>query len=198
MTENSLPYKPEMTPEGFAAFDFFLKRSKCYLEYGCGGSTIYAVEAINVPSIISVESDKEWVNTVSENITPTARQLYLAHCDIGPTGEWGRPTDQGQVDKFPNYMAMPWHIADEHDLTPDLVLVDGRFRVASFLFSLAASRDGTIILFDDYGDRDFYHVVEEFAKPNMMYGRMAEFISHSEFSLSKIMAATSKYSIIWR
>jgi hypothetical protein len=36
---------------------------------------------------------------------------------------------------------------------PDLVLIDGRFRLACFLHPLLAAAPGTPILFDDYTNR---------------------------------------------
>ena len=42
-----------------------------------------------------------------------------------------------------------------------MVLIDGRFRVACFLFSLLNAKKDSIIIFDDYMNRSEYHVVEE-------------------------------------
>ena len=59
---------------------------------------------------------------------------------------------------------------------PELVLIDGRFRVACFLFSLINGSPGTKIIFDDYVNRPHYHVVEEFIKPIETCGIQALFI----------------------
>ena len=48
-------------------------------------------------------------------------------------------------------------------------MIDGRFRVASFLTTLKKSKKGTKIIFDDYKSRSQYHVVEKIIKPKKMY-----------------------------
>ena len=64
---------------------------------------------------------------------------------------------------------------EREGVSPDLVLIDGRFRVASFLVSALLAQEGCTILFDDYFDRPNYHVVEKYLKPVRKAGRMAEF-----------------------
>jgi len=57
-------------------------------------------------------------------------------------------------------------------LSPDLILVDGRFRVACFLASLLRGTPGTPILFDDYvGREERYAHVERYVKPSQPLGR---------------------------
>jgi|LakMenE18May11ns_1017448.scaffolds.fasta_scaffold9924938_3 hypothetical protein len=63
----------------------------------------------------------------------------------------------------------------EQSLLPDVVLIDGRFRVACFLASVLSATKFTQIFFDDYVDRDYYHVVEEIMKPMRFCGRQAIF-----------------------
>ena len=59
---------------------------------------------------------------------------------------------------------------------PDVVLIDGRFRVACFLTSLLKSKVGAVIIFDDYSDRNHYHVVEEFVEVSHLEQRQAIFV----------------------
>jgi hypothetical protein len=99
------------------------------------------------------------------------------HADIGPTREWGNPADRSKVHLWPRYCSGVWaRIANERLPQPDLVLIDGRFRVACLLATLVMGRPGTRILFDDYFDRPAYHRVETWAMPIGRAGRMAEFI----------------------
>jgi len=58
---------------------------------------------------------------------------------------------------------------------PDLVLIDGRFRLACFFHSLLAAAPGTPILFDDYTNRPHYQLVEEFCPISETEGRQALF-----------------------
>jgi hypothetical protein len=63
----------------------------------------------------------------------------------------------------------------QEKISPDLVLIDGRFRVFCFLTSVKFAPVGTKILFDDYINRPFYHVVEEFCERIDTCGRQALF-----------------------
>src|SRR5690606_18161609 len=58
---------------------------------------------------------------------------------------------------------------------PDVILIDGRFRAATFIAAYLRIKKPTIVLFDDYKDRQSYHAVERVEKPYALHGRMAEF-----------------------
>lgn len=75
-----------------------------------------------------------------------------------------------------NYPLLAWAECIRRGLRPDLVLIDGRFRVACFMATLLFAQPGCRILFDDYGDRPDCIVVERFVKPSSMAGRVAEFV----------------------
>jgi len=93
--------------------------------------------------------------------------------DIGETGAWARPINDTHWRDFHTYPLSVWDREDFVD--PDVILIDGRFRVACFVAAAMKIRKPTTILFDDYGDRDYYHTVERLAKPVAMVGRMAHF-----------------------
>jgi hypothetical protein len=61
------------------------------------------------------------------------------------------------------------------DLRPDLVLIDGRFRVACLMTVLLRIQRPVRVLFDDYADRPKYQRAEALVRPRRMIGRMAEF-----------------------
>ena len=67
MTNDPLQPVPHMDPAGLEYFKDAMSRCSCLLEYGSGGSTVYAA---NVPAIISVETDGHWVARVREAIHP--------------------------------------------------------------------------------------------------------------------------------
>ncbi len=82
---------------------------------------------------------------------------------------------------------------------PDLVLVDGRFRVACALTAIKNLYDkfDFEILFDDYADREFYHAIEEFACLHDMHGRMAVF-KQKLVSMEDLDAAIERFSADYR
>ncbi|WP_454690544.1 hypothetical protein [Achromobacter aloeverae] len=168
-----------MEAAGLALLRQHLAAASHYLEYGSGGSTLFAAKA-GIKSIISVESDAGFLQAVQkafeERISDKMPFLPL-HADIGPTGAWGSPTTNARMAQWPRYCAMPWEeIRDANLPKPGLILVDGRFRRASFLISLLMADPGAVILWDDYADRPHYHDVEVLIKPRLCSGRMAEFV----------------------
>jgi len=187
---------PVMDPDGLQFFKANISKSICYLEYGSGGSTVYSANIAKVKNIISVDSDPKWIDAVKNATNNAESNVYFNYCNIGDVGEWGNPKNKEQIDNFWKYSFLPWDIAKKHSLDPDLVLVDGRFRVASFLVSILFSSNDTLILFDDYYDRPHYWVVEEHCNILAKHGRMAIFRSNKNFSSNDIVKDIAKFSII--
>jgi hypothetical protein len=188
--------KPAMEPLGLAAFVDRLQLSRHYLEYGCGGSTVLACQQPGIRSVISVDSDQAWTTKVRETTLTSHCRVSVEYCDIGPVEDWGKPIDQSGASTYWRYIADPWRRAAELGEPIDLVLIDGRFRVATFLFSLVASPPGAAILFDDYFNRPKYSVVERFCKPVAQYGRMAAFVVGTYPWGPEIVARIAQYSQI--
>ena len=138
-------------------------------EYGAGASTKWLYTNTSI-QILSVDTSKEWVNSV-RSVANSDPRLDIQWVDMGELREWGRPRTYAHRDQIPNYIESIWNRSH----TPELVLVDGRFRVSCFLYSLATASPGTEILFDDYTTRPQYHVVEEFGPPVETCGRQACF-----------------------
>jgi hypothetical protein len=128
-----------------------------------------------------------------------AGQTYH-YADIGLTGHWGRPLglrapSAARLEKFRRYSDPP-PACFEGGLTPDLVLVDGRFRVACVLKSLRMlqSKRGSTIAIDDYGDRPHYHELADLAEiDRLVNGRMAVITSAKAVSPELLDSAIRKY-----
>jgi hypothetical protein len=172
-----------MQPESIIAFQEKLKVAKIYLEYGSGASTVRACE-LGVPETHTVETSRDFLNGVLKDCAAIDSKAKIsAHfVDIGPTKAWGYPVSRAKSGQWPAYCSLAWEALHAEDKNPDLILVDGRFRVAAFLYSLMMCKVGTSILFDDYSNRHRYHSVEEIIKPIAMHGRMAEFRKTEELN----------------
>ncbi|MDE3080733.1 MAG: hypothetical protein KGI94_11940 [Paracoccaceae bacterium] len=146
----------------------------CVLEYGAGGSTVLAAERPG-KTVITVESDADWVARMQAwfAANPPAGEVVLHHADIGPTKDWGHPADQSALRRWPGYALSVWDRKDFRH--PDVVLIDGRFRVACLLATAFRITRPVTVLFDDYAGRKHYHGVEEFIRPTALVGRMALF-----------------------
>lgn len=180
---------PHMEPAGIELLKRSLSGCKLFLEYGAGGSTVLAAKQ-GVCSIFSVESDRSFLDAVSGKLKlleGSSSEFTPVCADIGPTGDWGAPTDKASASKWPNYCVQVWEQLLLSNTFPDVVLIDGRFRVACFLASLVFSQKGTVILFDDYLDRPQYHSVERFIARSSTAGRMAEFVVPANFDTKQVI-----------
>ncbi len=144
------------------------------LEYGSGGSTLVAAEA--GCEVWSVESDGAWAQMMRDWFAAHPAKVHIHHADIGPTREWGHPADEGAFRRWPDYALKIWDLPGFSH--PDLVLVDGRFRLACFLTVAYRITRPVTLFFDDYAPREAYHKAEDLARPTEMIGRMARFDLH--------------------
>ena len=150
-------------------FKSYIKDADLYFEYGVGKSTEWVLE--NTKSkIIAVDSDLNWINSI-KNIEVYKERLKTTWVDLGKLTKWGRPISYSHRDNFINYINAIW----QFDKNPDIVLIDGRFRVACFLYTLLQADKNTVIFFDDYINRPWYHIVEEVIPINKQCGRQGMF-----------------------
>lgn len=161
-------------------FKKLVEESKIYFEYGCGQSTEYVYKQTQA-SIFSVDTSKEWVEKIEKlQVDGTPKRLNLNWVDVGEVAKWGTPISFEKRYNFKKYAGYFWMSKEK----PDLVLIDGRFRVLCFLTSIKYAPVGTKILFDDYTNRPFYHVAEELCKKLDTCGRQALFeVSETSKSL---------------
>ncbi len=144
------------------------------LEYGSGGSTLLAA---NMPgkTVISVENDARWAEDmrawIANATLPSKPRIYPV--DVGETGKWARPKNARHWKKFHTYPLKVWD--EPYFEQPDVILIDGRFRIACFVTAYLRATKPVIVLFDDYVDRPHYHVVERLLAPTECVGRMARF-----------------------
>ena len=161
-------------------FKKLISKSKNYLEYGSGKSTLWAVKNTKC-NIYSIETDPEWVDKVKIDLNEIeSKKLTLKYLDIGDVKNYGRPVSYEFHKNFQSYTDFFW----EQNVDPDFILIDGRFRVCSFLTCLKYASEGTHILFDDYCDRKYYHIVENFIEISQKNLNQALFIKKSKKNLN--------------
>lgn len=125
-----------------------------YFEYGCGGSTFAASKLLPHEKIHSVESDPIWISKVKEVLS----NVHIQNIDIGPISEFGYPATESKWSVWPSY-SEAWTTIPN---TADLVLIDGRFRVACLLWICLNPNSVKWIFFDDFQSRPQYSCVLEF------------------------------------
>lgn len=198
----TVPDMPHFEEGGTDRFVRALQASSFYLEYGSGGSTILAARSNK--RFISVDSDKYFLRAVHKKIGKLSAEQILIHSDVGLNGPWGIPIfktkTEARLRRWSQYPEAPWKVILSGRLgLPDLVMIDGRFRVACALTCIKYLMDSprATILFDDYANRPNFKIVEEFAALDGIAGRMAIFKAkpHSEGELNKCL---SRYLSDWR
>ena len=196
----AVPDEPHFDEIATPYFLSLIGDCRFYLEYGSGGSTVLAA-ALNKP-FVSVDTDRLFLQSLRRKIGALTPGQRLLHADIGLTGPWGIPFPAGEpssqrLKKWKAYARTPWPFISQ-DNHPDLVLIDGRFRVATALtccVHLSASSDVQILV-DDYADRPSYRIIEQHAKLVRMLGRMAVFnpLRGDQSALNEVI---NQYSSDW-
>ena len=176
--ESSAPAQPgfrlTLPDQEAEALERAYASARVVLEYGSGGSTFLALRS-GAEFVMSVESDKAWSERIGAALGAEfpADRFLVHHADIGPTGPWGRPAGSGAYRRFHLYATGIWDRPGFRH--PDVVLIDGRFRVACFLAAMIRCTRPVTVLFDDYIDRKYYHWIEELIPRDELTGRMARF-----------------------
>ncbi len=163
-----------MPPEESAALIAAYQGAATILEYGTGGSTVVAA-GLPGRRVFSVESSAPWLAKMQAwfDFNPPSATLSLHHADIGKTRDWGFPVDNKYVTRWSGYPISVW---DREDFVhPDVVLIDGRFRLACALTVLFRISRAVTVLIDDYLGRPRYAQIERLVGPPDMIGRMARF-----------------------
>jgi len=136
----------------------YLDKCKNYFEYGSGGSTYQASIRNNIQKIYSVESDKEWYKIVKDKIKSNNFIYFYNEMETLPNN-WGEPgpnSTQIQHKNYSNYIKI---LNEEEQKSIDLILIDGRFRVACCLKCFDIINYDCLIAFDDFLNRPDYHIV---------------------------------------
>ena len=150
-----------------------------YLEYGCGLSSEFVASNYDC-QIRSIETSGEWAEKIQASL---GQRADIFHVDLGPVGAWGRPESYVLRRQFTEYCEAGFK--DDYD--PNVVLIDGRFRVAVFLTALLRVSPGAQIIFDDYPGRPYYHVVEEIIRPVELSEHQAKFVSPAELDAEEVL-----------
>ncbi len=141
-------------------------RCERYLEFGLGGSTLLALRN-GAKQVVALDSDPRWVSAAREHpeIKPAIASgvATLLHADIGPTGDWGHPRSMEDKHRWPAYIRLAWEEWARREALPDLVYIDGRFRVACCLsvalacaFGSKAAGGVRVLLHDVSTERPHY------------------------------------------
>lgn len=204
VTGYKVPHEPKFhSAEATAWFAERLSAARSYLEWGSGGSTVTAAR-LGIP-FVTVESDRFFLDAVRREIS----RLGYVHpgqdfrfASLGITSAWGRPllpnpVTAGLRAKFRSYSDIGGSFA-KSESAPDLALVDGRFRVACALkFMLRfGQQHNWVLAVDDFGTREDYGAITEFATFDRLIGRLAVFMPGKPYDEAALRNAIAQYELI--
>ena len=152
--------EPHLENHDKELFYKYLDRANVYFEFGSGGSTYQASIRDNIKCIYSVESDQEWQNKLLKLNNGKINFIYQEMSTL--PNNWGNPGVNATDAQKIGYSDSIHRLSNEEKNTIDLVLIDGRFRVACCLKCFDVINDDCFILFDDFLNRKQYHVVLDY------------------------------------
>ena len=166
-----IKFKPLMTLKETKAFCYFMKPNNIYFEFGSGGSTNIA--SYYKIKTFSVESNVNWHKKLKkENINATYITIDLK---VQKSGYPGKGTT---IEDWKNYIQ-----AYKEEYNADVILIDGRFRVACGLDIFNKIRNDTIVLIHDYTSRKEYHILENYYLKLEVWDSLVAFIKRSNISI---------------
>ena len=145
-------------------FKRILKISKFYFEYGSGSSTLLA-KKLN-KKFISVETDKSFYSFLKNKGIN-----QIIYSDIGPTKYYSIPILPTFIikKKVKEYAYQISSMSNNFKFFPDLILIDGRFRVyvaiQVIIFCIKNIKyNKTVIIIDDFKFRKEYYILKKLIK----------------------------------
>ena len=140
----------------------YLNNANTYFEYGSGGSTYQASIRDNIKKIYSIESDYIWYAKLKELLKESKKINYIYNeMDVQPN-TFVHPGKNSTVEQKIEYSDQITKLDEDEKKKIDLILIDGRFRVACCMKCFDVINNDCYIAFDDFLDRSYYHVILEY------------------------------------
>jgi len=176
--------KPTMTHNEIKTLRHYIDRCKYYLEFGSGESTGYAKKSNKIKNVVSVESSRAFCKKLDFGI------WYI---NIGKTKKWGFPVDDSKKHLWPDYSMAPFA---SYESNYDLVLVDGRFRVACTLQTILNTKRSCKIIIHDFWTRPEYSLLQQFLDRIDGIDSMGVFKAKEKLNVPLIQSIIQKYQYL--
>ena len=154
--------EPHFSLHDHAMFENYLHKAQNYFEYGSGGSTYHAAMSGNIKKVYSVESDREWFDELKKILKNNSKVTYLFVDLKSKPNDWGNPGEGSTEEDWKKYSGQFQQLNDMERKKVDMILIDGRFRVACCLKCFEGMNPNCTIAFDDFLNRPKYHIVLDF------------------------------------
>lgn len=137
------PLTVHMQQPEIALIQSYLKPTQTVLEYGAGGSTLHFSRSVR--NYHSVEHDQHWYCRVRDELID--KKVYNVRLSHIPT-----TTAPTRLEMFDNYINHPRHLGQKFDV----ILIDGRERVACARVAEDLLAPGGVLLVHDFPARPQY------------------------------------------
>ena len=150
--------KPDFADNDFKMFLDEISKCEYYFEFGCGGSTYHSALKNNIKKMYCVESSEKWIDLVKNNINKknknVIKKIEFIYVDIMASPNYGWPHKDCPKERFLNYSQALNNIEIPNK---SVILIDGRFRPACLLNLFNNIKEDTVILFDDFLNRQKFY-----------------------------------------
>jgi len=192
-------FTPHMTEAEMTLLAEIFPQKAAILEFGCGGSTQFFYEH-GAEKIISIDSDKAWLEKLLTNPVISIHHRHgmwqPLHANIGQVGEWGAPHTTTPRTRWLSYHQHCWGLFSKRDF--DLVLIDGRFRVACVCQTLLRCNGQDMILaVHDFWHRPGYHVVLDFIDAIHQVDSLGIFKAKASIDWRKLAVILQEYQFVY-
>jgi hypothetical protein len=169
-----------------------------YFEFGCGGSTFRACLHPNIEHITSIDSSIGWIKKVSDNsvvsLLKKQGKINFLFVDINADEfSWGIPKDKSKINNWPEYSFS----IRKTPVKYDMILIDGRFRVACGLHSLEMLSPNGIMVIHDYTNRTHYHILTKYYDMVETVETLAVFKKKPNYDIMSVQSIIDKYEMIY-
>jgi hypothetical protein len=158
--------KPHFIYEELTAFLSFLTKDTIYFETGSGCSSILA--KYYAKKTYAVEGCIKYYKIGIKN----GLKDVLIFKDLKPDDfTWSFPGKKSNLNDWKNYFQ-----SYKKEYNADVILIDGRFKVATAMDIFDKIRDDTVILLHEYFERPSYFILEEYYDYVYHWGRLYCFV----------------------
>ena len=164
--------KPHLTDIELIAFLALLTKKTIFFETGSGCSSIIA--KYFAKKTYAVEGCKYFyeygiINDLKKN---------LLFKDLKPDNPaWSYPGKNSTINDYINYFT-----SYKKEYNADVILIDGRFKIATAMDIFNKIRNDTIVLLHEYNLRPQYYIIEKYYKYIYHWGSLFAFIKNTEIS----------------
>ena len=157
---------PHLINEELTAFLSLLTEDTIYFETGSGCSSIIA--KYYAKKTYAVEGSIKYYKIGIEN----GLKDVIIFNDLKPDDlDWSFPGKNSTLDDWKKYFQ-----SYKKEYNADVILIDGRFKVATAMDIFDKIRDDTIVLLHEYFERPSYFILEEYYDYVYHWGRLYAFV----------------------